>query len=121
LEEKAKSWQAWETTGRSMKKVLEKIRTTRPNEVVSLGLNLGQIVELDQGFVLHATAQVSQKLRDLHMTGTGGELADVLSKFPELKIDGVFHDKYGSGTVHQAEQRYEHKGEDGEETILMNL
>jgi hypothetical protein len=117
MEEKRKSWQAREKIGGSVKTLLEKIGVKRPNEVVSWGFGFGEIREDNEGFALHATARANQNIRNLHITGKDGELADVLSNFPQLKIHGVFKDKYGHGTVHQSEQKYEYKGEDGGETI----
>jgi hypothetical protein len=67
---------------------------------------------------LHATARAKQDDGHLHMTGKNGELADILEKFPNLLIDGIFKDDHGGGSVHQAEQKYDYTGEEGDETIM---
>ena len=85
---------------------------------MSWGFKFGEISHEEEGFVLHATARAKQDERHLHITGQDGELADILSKFPDLGIEGVFKDDDGGGTVHQTEQKYEFKGEEGQETAM---
>jgi hypothetical protein len=72
----------------------------------------------EEGFVLHATARAKQDEGHLHITGQHGELADILAKFPELRIEGVFKDDDEGGTVHQTDQKYVYMGEEGHETAM---
>jgi hypothetical protein len=117
MEEKRKSWRAWEMAGRSVRTLLEKIRARKPNAVATWGFDFGEILKDNEEYVLPATARANQNMRNLHITGKNGELEDVLSKFAELKITGTFKDKYGIGKICQIEQKYEYKEEVDQKTI----
>jgi hypothetical protein len=118
MREKRKRWHEWHSGGGDPKVLLKKIGAKRSNEIMSWGFKFGEITEEKEGFVLHATARAKQDDGLLHMTGKKGELADILSKFPDLRIDGVFKDDDGGGTVHQTEQKYQYMGEEGDETVM---
>jgi hypothetical protein len=118
MEVKRERWHAWQAGGGNPKVLLEKLGAKRPNEIMSWGFKFGEISHEEEGFVLHATARAKQDEGHLHITGQDGELADILSKFPDLRIEGVFKDDDGGGTVHQTEQKYEYKGEEGQETAM---
>lgn len=111
-EAKKARWDEFEAEDKDVKVLMRRVGAKKRNEVVSWGFDFGGIEKDDDGFCLTATSWANQNLTNLHITGENGELADILSHFPELKIEGEYHDEYGRGSVCQTGQELESSIED---------
>ena len=116
MEEKTRLWLGWKAAGGNAKALEETIGARGRNEVETWGFDFEDIVREGDEFVLHASTQAYQNRVNLHVTDGDGELADILSKYPELTISGIFVDRFGAGYVCQAEQKYEYFRTEGDGT-----
>jgi len=58
-----------------------------------------EITKRDKRYLLLVECFVCTDPESTGVTGEGGELANLLEKFPELEIEGTYEDDYGHGTV----------------------
>lgn len=58
-----------------------------------------EITKRDKRYLLLVECFVCTDPESTGVTGEGGELSNLLEKFPELEIEGTYEDDYGHGTV----------------------
>ena len=115
LEEKKKRWSKLENSGKEMSVLMKKAGVESPNQLVTWGFNFENITKSEGEYVLLADTWANQNSFNTHVTGSEGELADLLVNFPELIIKGTYEDEYGRGSIIQSEQEEEESKEDNEE------
>jgi len=115
LEEKKKRWSKLENSGKEMSVLMKKVGVQSPNQLVTWGFNFENITKSEGEYVLSADTWANQNSFNTHVTGSEGELADLLVNFPELIIKGTYEDEYGRGSINQSEQEEEESKEDNEE------
>ena len=115
LEEKKKRWSNLENSGKDMSVLMKKAGVQSPNQLVTWGFNFENITKSEGEYVLSAETWANQNSFNTHVTGDEGELADLLSKFPELIIKGTYEDEYGRGIINQHEQVEEESKEENDE------
>jgi len=114
LEEKKTRWDKAENEGKKSSDLIKELGLSTPAEVVSWGFNFGSISKNAGGgsYSVEATAWANENAFNMHISGEGGELEDVLNKFPELEISGTYSDSYGSGSLSGVEKYCERARED---------
>ena len=115
LEEKKKRWSKFENSDKDMSVLMKKAGVESPNQLVTWGFNFENITKSEGEYVLSAETWANQNSFNTHVTGDEGELADLLSKFPELIIKGTYEDEYGRGIINQHEQVEEESKEENDE------
>ena len=115
LEEKKKRWSKLENSGKEMSVLMKKVGVQSPNQLVTWGFNFENITKSEGEYLLSADTWANQNSFNTHVTGSEGELADLLVNFPELIIKGTYEDEYGRGSINQSEQEEEESKEDNEE------
>ena len=115
LEEKKKRWSKLANSGKEMSELMKKAGVQSPNQLVTWGFNFENITKSEGEYVLSADTWANQNSFNTHVTGSEGELADLLVNFPELIIKGTYEDEYGRGSINQSEQEEEESKEDNEE------
>lgn len=117
-EQKKSRWDEFKAESNNVRILMKRVGAKKPNEVVSWGFDFDRITKNGTGYCLTATAWANENSSNVHITGEEGELADLLSKFPELEIEGEFSDEYGWGSLSEVEKDYEGEGEQYEEDDL---
>ena len=115
LEEKKKRWSNLENSGKEMSELMKKAGVQSPNQLVTWGFNFENITKSKGEYVLSADTWANQNSFNTHVTGSEGELADLLVNFPELIIKGTYEDEYGRGSINQSEQEEEESKEENDE------
>jgi formylglycine-generating enzyme required for sulfatase activity len=115
LEEKKKRWSKLENSGKEMSVLMKKVGVQSPNQLVTWGFNFENITKSEGEYVLSADTWANQNSFNTHVTGSEGELADLLVNFPELIIKGTYEDEYGRGSINQSEQEEEESKEENDE------
>ena len=115
LEEKKKRWSKLENSGKEMSVLMKKVGVQSPNQLVTWGFNFENITKSEGEYVLSADTWANQNSFNTHVTGSEGELADLLVNFPELIIKGTYEDEYGRGSINQSEQEEEEIKEENDE------
>ena len=115
LEEKKKRWSNLKNSGKEMSELMKKAGVQSPNQLVTWGFNFENITKSEGEYVLSADTWANQNSFNTHVTGSEGELADLLVNFPELIIKGTYEDEYGRGNINQSEQEEEESKEENDE------
>ena len=115
LEEKKKRWSNLENSGKEMSELMKKAGVQSPNQLVTWGFKFENITKSEGEYVLSADTWANQNSFNTHVTGSEGELADLLVNFPELIIKGTYEDEYGRGSINQSEQEEEESKEENDE------
>jgi formylglycine-generating enzyme len=115
LDEKKKRWSKLENSGKEMSELMKKAGVQSPNQLVTWGFNFENITKSEGEYVLSADTWANQNSFNTHVTGSEGELADLLVNFPELIIKGTYEDEYGRGSINQSEQEEEESKEENDE------
>lgn len=96
LDRKKARWDAWQQRGGSSSDLMERVGATSYGAVVSWGFDFGEIqIDEDGKATVEATAWANQNCTNVYISGEGGELADLIHKFPHLEILGSYHNEYG--------------------------
>lgn len=111
IENKVARWEEFAATGQSATVLMKETGATRRNEVVAWRFEFRDIQECGEFyFLLAMTYWENPNALNLRITGSDGELADLLQQFPELTIKGEFYDDFeegGQGRLVQTEQIYD--------------
>lgn len=101
LETKKARWDEAQEQGKSCDDIMTELGLSSPAEVVSWGFQFGSI-ENDpdsKGFMMTAESFANENSSNLAIGGDGGELQELMGKFPELDIGGTYSDEYAAGSV----------------------
>jgi len=115
LEEKKERWSKLENSGKEMSELMKKAGVQSLNQLVTWGFNFENITKSEGEYVLSADTWANQNSFNTHVTGSEGELADLLVNFQELIIKGTYEDEYGSGIITQSEQEEQESKEENDE------
>jgi len=98
LERKKDRWNCWQRRGKSSKELMRRVGAKNPGAVVSWGFDFGEITVDENGDAsVEATAWANQNWSNVHISGSKGELADLIEKFPDVEVSGTYKSEYGEG------------------------
>ena len=105
LSRKKARWDAWSQRGKDLHGIMERTGAKDAAAVVSWGFDFDDIQVDDDGEAsVKATAWANENASNIHISGSNGELADLLQKFPFLQITGSYKDEYGRGSIEGSEK-----------------
>ena len=64
------------------------------------------------GYFFRLEGEANENFNYYHVTGSEGEIADLLTKFPSLETAGYYTDEHGAGELYEAEKSGREKDED---------
>lgn len=114
LETKKARWDEAQEKGKSCDDIMAELGLSSPAEVVSWGFQFGSI-EKDpdsKGFMVTAKSFANENASNMTIGGDGGELHELMGKYPELDIVGTYSDEYAAGSVSGCEKIEERSREE---------
>jgi hypothetical protein len=77
--------------------------------------------EEDIGYFFRLEGEANENFNYYHVTGSEGEIADLLTKFPSLETSGYYTDEHGAGELYGAEKSGGEKDEDSKFCLNLNI
>ena len=73
------------------------------------------------GYFFRLEGEANENFNYYHVTGSEGEIADLLTKFPSLETAGYYSDEHGAGELYGAEKCGGEKDEDSKFCLTLNI
>ena len=101
LEAKKARWDEAKEHRKGCADIMAELGLSSPSEVVSWGFDFGSIEKDPDSkcFMVTAESFANENASNMAIGGEGGELQELMGKFPELDIGGTYSDEYAAGSV----------------------
>ena len=102
LDLKKRPWDYWSRNDNGSDALLTRVGMRSAAAVVSWGFSLEEEIQVSSSgrASIQATAWANQNTRNVYISGSNGEIADLRERFSFLTVDGTYTDEYdNSGPV----------------------